>query len=456
MTYFSKVLVANRGEIAVRIIRTLDNLGIASVAVYSSADADAVHVRRASEAVLIGEGPVAESYLRIDRIIEAALTTGAEAIHPGYGLLSENPELVRACEEAGIVFIGPTAEAMSLMGSKVSARHVMRAAGVPIVPGSTEPVTTASEAARTADAIGYPVAVKASGAGGGKGFRVAKSPQDLERAIDAASSEGQRFFGNPEVYLERYLHDPRHIEVQVLGDASGSVIHLFERDCSVQRRHQKLVEETPAPHVDPALRERIWAVAVDAARAIGYRSAGTVEGLLDGEDFYFLEMNTRVQVEHGVTEMVTGVDIVAEQIRIAAGQPLTLAQSDIHSTGHAIECRVNAENPARRFMPSPGTITAYEEPHGSHIRVDSGIDQGSAVPTYYDPLLAKVLVIGQDRADATTRMIQALDEFTIEGVDTLISFHRALLSSPQWKSAETCRDLIEDRAWLTGPAIHGR
>src|SRR3954470_18933537 len=344
---FSKVLIANRGEIALRVLRTLQELGIASVAVHSEADANAPHVRRADEAYPIGPAPAVQSYLRHDRILEVARRAGVDAIHPGYGFLAENADFARACAEAGIVFIGPTPEAIETMGSKIRARETMRAAGVPIVPGTTAPVPTPAAAAAAAEEVGYPIAMKAAGGGGGKGFRVARSPDELEKAFAGAAGEGERFFGDATVYLERYLPDPRHVEVQVLADAHGNVVHLGERDCSVQRRHQKLIEESPAPGLDPALRAEIARIGVDAARAVGYRSAGTIEGLLSGDgEFFFLEMNTRVQVEHCVTEMVTGLDIVREQIRIAAGERLSFKQADVTFTGHAIECRINAEDAA--------------------------------------------------------------------------------------------------------------
>src|SRR5918992_3009080 len=370
---FTKVLVANRGEIAIRVMRTLEELGVASVAVYSEPDRDAPHVRRADEAYLLGPGPATESYLRVDRILEVARRAGAEAIHPGYGFLAENAAFARACEEAGIVFIGPPADAIDAMGSKTRAREIMRDAGVPIVPGTTDPVATVEDA-RTVieESIGYPVAIKAAGGGGGKGFRVARSEDELEKAFEGASREGEKFFSDPTVYVERYLPDPRHVEVQVLADGEGNVIHLFERDCSVQRRHQKLIEESPAPAVDPELRERIGKIGTEAALAVGYRSAGTVEGLLQDGDYFFLEMNTRVQVEHCVTEETTGVDIVREQILIAAGERLSFAQEDVRWHGHAIECRINAEDAAKNFAPAPGLITAYFEPAGPGGRLAPG------------------------------------------------------------------------------------
>ncbi len=445
---FDTVLIANRGEIAVRIIRTLKALGIRAVAVHSEVDADALHVRLADESVLIGSGPVGGSYLRIDRIVAAAKQTGAQAVHPGYGLLSENPAFVRAVEDAGLTFIGPTAKSMEMMGSKIAARQVMHAAGIPTVPGHTEAITDAIQAHEIAARVGYPVAVKASGGGGGRGFRVANDPDGLAAAFDGARGEGERFFGDSTVYIERYLQQPRHVEVQILADNHGNVVHVFERDCSVQRRHQKLIEESPAPALSDDMRSRIGEIAVEAARAVGYRSAGTIEGLLVGDEYFFLEMNTRIQVEHCVTEMITGLDLVAEQIRIACGDELRFSQGELELTGHAIECRINAEDASKNFMPKPGTITAYDEPVGPGIRVDTGVAAGSPVHPYYDPLLAKLIVHGADRAEATRLMQSALSQFTIEGVATLIPFHRALLATPQWERGETCADLIADRSWL--------
>ena len=451
---FEKVLIANRGEIAIRVMRTLEELGVASVAVYSEPDRDAPHVRRAGEAYLLGAGPASQSYLNAQRIIEAAHRADAEAIHPGYGFLAENAAFARACEEAGLVFIGPPAEAIEAMGSKTRARELMRAAGVPIVPGTTEPVASVEDARELIDgSIGYPVAIKAAGGGGGKGFRVAESEEELAKAFEGAASEGERFFSDATVYVERYLPDPRHVEVQLLADGEGNVIHLFERDCSVQRRHQKLIEESPAPAVDPELRERIGAIGTAAARAVGYRSAGTVEGLLAGGEYFFLEMNTRVQVEHCVTEMVTGIDIVREQVRIAAGEPLAYRQEDVVLRGHAIECRINAEDAAKRFAPAPGTIGSYREPAGPFVRVDSGAEAGYAVLPLYDPMIAKLVVWDVDREAATRRMLRALSEFEIGGLKTLIPFHRALLATDQWRNGETCRDLVEDGDWLKALAF---
>jgi acetyl-CoA/propionyl-CoA carboxylase biotin carboxyl carrier protein len=453
---FSKVLIANRGEIAVRIVRALDELGVASVAVYSELDRDAPHVRRASESYNLGEGPAAENYLSVEKILDVARRSGAEAIHPGYGFLAENAPFARACEEAGIVFIGPPASAIEAMGSKTRARELMKAAGVPIVPGTTEAVATAADALRIAETeIGFPVAVKAAGGGGGKGFRVALSADELEGAFEGSSREGEKFFSDPTVYLERYLHDPRHVEVQVLADKHGNVIHLGERDCSIQRRHQKVIEESPAPEwvVDPQTRERIGEIGVNAAKAVNYVGAGTIEGLFcEGEgdlpEYFFLEMNTRVQVEHCVTEMTTGVDIVKEGIRAAAGEELAYAQADIELRGHAIECRINAEDASKNFAPAPGKIGRYKEPTGPGVRVDSGVEEGGEVSPMYDPMVAKLIVWDTDRTQATRRMLRALAEFEIEGLKTLIPFHKALLSTEQWARGETCRDLLEDKKWL--------
>ncbi len=444
MPPFSKVLVANRGEIAVRVFRTLRELEVATVAVYSEPDRGALHVAVADEAYLLGPGPAAESYLRVDRVLDAAQRSGAEAIHPGYGFLAESADFARAVEAAGLVWIGPPPDAIESMGSKLAARERMQAVGVPIVPGSTRPAATAADALSLAEEIGYPIAVKASAGGGGKGFRVATAPDEVERAFETATREGEAYFADPEVYVERYLDDPRHVEVQVLADAHGTVVHLGERDCTIQRRHQKLVEETPSPAVDDTLRERIGRVAVDAAHAVGYRSAGTVEGLLtpDGA-YYFLEMNTRIQVEHTVTEAVTGIDLVREQVLIAAGAPLSFTQADVVLRGHALECRINAEDAAVGFRPAPGRITSYREPAGLGVRVDSGVREGDEISDLYDPLVAKVIVHDVDREHARRRMSRALAEYVIEGPTTLLDFHQALLASPCFIRGETCRDLLE-------------
>ena len=452
---FSKVLIANRGEIAVRVIRACEELGVATVAVYSELDRDALHVKRAQEAYLLGPGPAAESYLAIDKLLEVIERSGAEAVHPGYGFLAENAAFAAALEERGVTFIGPPSKAIEAMGSKTRARELMSEAGVPIVPGTTEPVSSIDEARKLiAETIGYPVAVKAAGGGGGKGFRVALSEDELAAAFEGASREGEKFFSDATVYLERYLHDPRHVEVQVLADTHGNVIHLGERDCSLQRRHQKLIEEAPAPAVGDELRARIGEIATEAAAAVDYTGAGTVEGLLvthEGDDeaeYFFLEMNTRVQVEHPVTELVTGIDIVKEGIRVAAGEQLSISQEDIQLRGHAIECRINAEDASKNFAPAPGHIAGYREPSGPGVRVDSGVEPGSEISPMYDPIIAKLIVWDVDREQATARMVRALREYEIGECKTLLPFHEAILQTRQWADAETCRDLIEDREWL--------
>jgi acetyl-CoA/propionyl-CoA carboxylase, biotin carboxylase, biotin carboxyl carrier protein len=444
MAPFTKVLVANRGEIAIRICRTLRELGISSVAVYSEPDRAALHPTVADEAYLVGPGPPAESYLNQERLLEVARRSGVEAVHPGYGFLAENATFARACTAAGLVWIGPPPEAIEAMGSKVAARERMQAAGVPIIPWTTEPVDSAEAVLRLGAELGFPLAVKASAGGGGKGLKVVRSPDDVARAFDSARREGDAYFSDSAVYVERFLEDPRHVEVQVLADAHGNVIHLGERDCTIQRRHQKLVEETPSPAVDPELRGRIGQIAVDAARAVGYCSAGTIEGLLDRDgNYYFLEMNTRIQVEHTVTEMVTGLDLVREQVLIAAGEPLWLRQEDVRLSGHAIECRINAEDPSNGFLPAPGRITSYREPAGPGVRVDSGVTVGSEVSRLYDPLVAKLVVHDVDREHARRRMLRALGEFEIGGVTTLVGFHRALLDHPCFAAGETCFGLVE-------------
>jgi acetyl-CoA/propionyl-CoA carboxylase biotin carboxyl carrier protein len=441
---FGKVLVANRGEIAIRVFRTLRELGIGTVAVYSEADRSAAHVAYADEAYLIGGGAPAESYLNHPAIFEAAKRAGADAVHPGYGFLAENAVFARACAENGLVWIGPPPEAIEAMGSKVEARERMQDAGVPIVPGVTEPVESAAEVRRLGDELGWPIAIKASAGGGGKGLKVVRSADEAERAYESARREGEAYFSDSAVYVERYLEDPRHVEVQILADTHGNVIHLGERDCTIQRRHQKLVEETPSPAVDDELRARIGEIAVAAARAVGYEGAGTLEGLLsrDGE-WYFLEMNTRIQVEHTVTELVTGLDLVREQILIAAGEPLSVRQEDVRFAGHALECRINAEDVSNGFLPAPGTITHYHEPAGPGVRVDSGVVAGSEISPLYDPMIAKLVVHGVDREHARRRMLRALDEFEIGGVKTLLGFHKALLTHPCFVEGATCFGLVE-------------
>jgi acetyl-CoA/propionyl-CoA/long-chain acyl-CoA carboxylase, biotin carboxylase, biotin carboxyl carrier protein len=444
MSSFSKVLVANRGEIAIRVFRTLRELGIGCVAVYSDADRGRAHVRAADEAYLVGPGPAADSYLRGDVIVDTALRAGAEAIHPGYGFLAENGAFARLVEDAGLTWIGPPPAAIELMGSKTSARAAMLAAGVPIVPGAVDPVATADEVVALGTAIGYPLIIKAAAGGGGKGMEVVRGPDDAKRAFAAATRQGEKYFADATVYVERFVEDPRHVEVQVLADAHGNAIHLGERDCTIQRRHQKLVEETPSPAVDEELRARIGQIAIDAARAAGYRSAGTIEGLLTREgDYFFMEMNTRIQVEHTVTEAVTGLDLIREQILVAAGHPLSVRQEDVVLRGHAIECRINAEDVTKGFLPAPGRIVAYHAPSGPGVRVDSGVAAGDEVSELYDPMIAKLIVHDVDRERAIARMLRALAEFRIDGPPTLLGFHRALLEHPCFERGETCAGVVE-------------
>jgi acetyl-CoA/propionyl-CoA carboxylase biotin carboxyl carrier protein len=441
---FDKVLVANRGEIAVRIFRTLRDLGIGSVAVYSDVDRNALHPSYADEAYALGGATSAESYLVVEKLLAAAAATGAGAVHPGYGFLAENAAFAQAVEDAGLVWIGPPPSAIELMGSKTRARQAMQAAGVPIIPGTTDPVGSPEEVVALGDELGYPLLIKAAAGGGGKGMKTVYSPDEALQAFESAQREGRSYFADASVYVEKYLEDPRHVEVQVLADSFGNVIHLGERDCTIQRRHQKLIEETPSPAVDQKLRNRIGKIAIDAARAAGYRSAGTIEGLLapDGA-YYFMEMNTRIQVEHTITEVVAGVDIVRAQIQIALGERLEFTQDQIHLQGHAIECRINAEDPAAGFLPSPGTITVYREPSGPGVRVDSGVAEGSVVSPLYDPMIAKLIVRGADREDAIGRMLRALGEYRIGGVKTLIGFHKAFLSHPCFRAGETCQGVVE-------------
>src|SRR4051795_9348985 len=450
---FEKVLVANRGEIAIRVARALRELGLASVAVYSEADRGALHVDYADESYFIGPAPPAESYLKIETLIETALRSGAGAGHPGYGFLAENAPFARAVEEAGLVWIGPPPAAIELMGSKTAARTAMQEAGVPIIPGTTDPVGSVEELLSLGDEIGYPLLIKAAAGGGGKGMEVVDAPGDAEQAFERARRQGQSYFANPDVYVEKLIVDPRHVEVQVLADSHGNVVHLGERDCTIQRRHQKLVEETPSPAVDEELRRRIGAIGVEAARACGYRSAGTIEGLLtqDG-DYFFMEMNTRIQVEHTVTELVTGLDLVREQILVALGEPLSVRQEDVELRGHAIECRINAEDAAHGFLPAPAPVTGYREPAGPGVRVDSGVAAGYEVSASYDPMIAKLIVHGVDREHARRRMLRALDEFWIDGPTTLIGFHKALLSHPCFVAGETCHGVVESDELATRAA----
>lgn len=431
-----KVLIANRGEIAVRIIRACRELGYPTVGVYSEADRAALHVLYADQSVLIGPAPSRESYLRIDRIIDAAKATGAEAIHPGYGFLAENAGLADACEAAGIIFVGPSASSIRAMGSKTESRQRMQAAGVPVVPGLTEAVSGFGEIEAFAREVGFPVMVKASAGGGGKGMRMVQRMEDLKPAFERVQSEASSFFGDPAVYAEKVVTSPRHIEVQVLGDKHGNLIHLGERECTLQRRHQKVIEECPSPVVDAELRERLGATAVKAARAVDYYSTGTIEMLMDADrNFYFLEMNTRLQVEHPVTEIVTGVDLVKEQLRVAQGLPLSVRQEDIQQRGHAIECRVYAENPFRGFAPSPGVIRYLALPQGPGVRNDNGVYSGYTVPIHYDPMLSKLITSGATREEAISRMLRALLEYRVEGIETSIPFYSLLLEDAEFRAA---------------------
>jgi acetyl-CoA carboxylase, biotin carboxylase subunit len=441
---FRKVLIANRGEIALRVIRACRELGIETVAVYSEADRESLHVRFADDDVCIGPAPARLSYLRIPALIAAAEITGADAIHPGYGFLAENAEFAETCAASGVTFIGPSAEQIRAMGDKAMARKLAEAAGVPIVPGTPGGVEDTAEAQRLAEGIGFPVLIKAAAGGGGKGMRVAQDAESFARSFQLARNEALAAFGNPEVYIEKYLARPRHVEIQVMGDRHGRIMHLGERDCSVQRRHQKLIEESPSPVVDAGLRERMGDAAVHLASRIAYVGAGTVEYLLDQDgSFYFMEMNTRIQVEHPVTEMVTNFDLVKEQIRVAAGEPMQFEIKGGRVRGHAIECRVNAEDPFRNFQPSPGTITVYHPPGGPGVRVDTHIYAGYTVPPHYDSLLAKVIVHGNTRDEALARMRQALDSFIIEGVTTTIPFLRRVIEHPDFEAGRVDTKFLE-------------
>jgi acetyl-CoA carboxylase, biotin carboxylase subunit len=433
---FRKVLIANRGEIALRVIRACREMGIVSVAVFSEVDRAALHVSQADEAYPIGPAPARESYLNTARILEGARRSGAEAIHPGYGFLSENAEFARACAEAGIKFIGPPSSAMELMGSKTRARHAMQAAGVPVVPGSSRGLSI-KEAEALAIQIGYPVMIKAAAGGGGKGMRLVQARNELRAAFETAASEALRSFNDAEVYLEKYIVNPRHIEIQVLGDEHGNVVYLGERECSVQRRHQKVIEEAPSAVVDEDLRRRMGAVAVEAAKSAGYTNAGTVEFLVDAaRNFFFLEMNTRLQVEHPVTELVSGLDLVQLQLRIASGEPLPFRQDEIGLRGHAMECRIYAEDPDNNFFPSPGKITRLLQASGPGVRLDSGVYEGWTVPLDYDPMLAKLIVYAPDRASALARMRRALDEYFVGGIKTNLPLLRRILEHPDFVAAE--------------------
>ncbi len=427
---FQKILIANRGEIAVRVERACREMGIRSVALYSDADRHALHVRHADEAYRIGPPPASESYLVIDRVLEVARASGAGAIHPGYGFLAENPRFAEACEKAGVKLIGPSAHAMRTMGSKTLARKTVQAAGVPVVPGTVEPITTEEEVFRVAREIGFPIMLKATAGGGGKGLRLVRSEKDLSSALRMARSEAKSAFADDSVYIERYVENPRHVEIQILGDRHGNYVHLCERECSIQRRHQKVVEETPSVVVTPGMREEMGRVAIEAARAVRYEGAGTVEFLVDRDrNFFFLEMNTRLQVEHPITEMVTGVDLVKWQIRIAAGERLTLRQEEIRQTGHAIECRIYAEDPDRNFLPCPGPVTSLRTPGGPGVRDDSGVFEGFEIPIYYDPIISKLVTWGRDRDEAVARMRRALNEYVVTGVKTTIPFHIRVMNN---------------------------
>jgi acetyl-CoA carboxylase biotin carboxylase subunit len=429
---FKKVLIANRGEIAVRVIRACHELGIEAVAVYSDVDRDALHVRFADEAYHVGAPPAAQSYLVVDRIIEVAKRSGAEAIHPGYGFLSERAVFVRACQKAGITFIGPDAEVMETMGDKVTARRTMQAAGVPIVPGTTEALSD-EEAIAFAKEIGLPVMVKASAGGGGKGMRLVRDEKNLRSSIERARSEAKSSFGDDSIYVEKFVEEPRHVEIQILADRHGNAIHLCERECSIQRRHQKVIEEAPANRMTPELREAMGRAAVAAAKAVNYHGAGTCEFLVDKYmNFYFLEMNTRVQVEHAITEEITGIDIVKAMIRVAAGEPLGIDQGEVRISGHSIEARIYAEDPEKGFVPSPGELVVYRPPGGIGVRVDTGVYQGARVTVHYDPMVAKLIATGRTRGEAIDRMRRALREFVVKGIKTSIPFHELVMKHPKF------------------------
>ncbi len=450
---FKKILIANRGEIAVRVIRACHEMGIRTATVYSDVDRASLHVRFAYEAYPIGAAAPSESYLNIERIVDAAKRCGAEAVHPGYGFLAENPEFSRACADAGLVFIGPPPEVMQAVADKVRARAMMVEAGVPVVPGSPPLSGDPDEAASVAGEIGYPVLLKAASGGGGKGMRVVNAAEDMPSLLAQAQSEARSAFGDPTVFLEKFIERPRHIEVQILADAKGNVIHLGERECSIQRRHQKLIEESPSPVVDAATRKTIGELAIKACKAAGYVNAGTVEFLRDKDGkFYFMEVNARLQVEHPVTEMVTGIDLVQAMIHIAAGEKLPLAKKHLALRGHAIECRIVAEDPARNFMPSPGTIRGLRPPSGPGVRYDDGTYPGYSIPLVYDPLIAKLIVWGQDHGQAAARMARALDELRIDGLTTSVSFHRKVMHHPSFLSGDLHTGFLEEHPELLRPA----
>ncbi|WP_433989283.1 Biotin carboxylase (plasmid) [Pseudoseohaeicola sp. NH-UV-7] len=432
---FNKILVANRGEIALRVIRAAREMGVGSVAVHSTADSDAMHVRMADESVCIGPPSATDSYLSVPAIISACEITGAEAIHPGYGFLSENANFVQIVQDHGLTFIGPTAEHIRVMGDKITAKDTMKALGVPCVPGSDGGVPTLAEAKRIGDEIGYPVIIKATAGGGGRGMKVAETAKDMESAFLTARAEGKSNFGNDEVYIEKYLQSPRHIEIQVFGDGKGRAVHLGERDCSLQRRHQKVFEEAPGPSITPELRAKIGKVCADAVAKIDYAGAGTIEFLFENNEFYFIEMNTRLQVEHPVTEAIFGVDLVREQIRVASGLPMSFQQDDLHINGHAIEVRINAEK-LPNFAPSPGRISQYHAPGGLGVRMDSALYDGYSIPPYYDSLIGKLIVHGRDRPEALARLNRALGELIVDGVHTTVPLFHELLQDPDVNSGE--------------------
>ena len=446
---FQKILIANRGEIALRIIRACKELGISTVAIYSEADRDSLHVRYADEAICVGPAPSNKSYLNIPNIISAATVTGVDAIHPGYGFLAENAHFVEICETHSIKFIGPTSRAIELMGEKATAKETMKKAGVPVVPGSEGAVADEETAVRVADEIGYPVIIKASAGGGGRGIRVVFNHEDLLNAYRTAKMEAEASFGNSDVYIEKFIQEPRHIEVQLLLDEHGNGVYMGERDCSLQRRRQKVLEEAPSPAITPEMRRQIGEAALKGAYSVNYWNAGTVEFLLDKNGkFYFMEMNTRIQVEHPVTEMVTGIDLVKEQILVAAGEPLRFKQEDIKIQGHAIECRINAEDPAKNFMPSPGLIQFYNPPGGPGIRVDSFVYTGYTIPPNYDSMVAKLIAWGADRDEAIERMTRALEEFEVFGISTTIPFHLEVMANPFFRKGDVTTKFIEERIFL--------
>lgn len=457
---FKRLLVANRGEIAVRIVRACRDLGISPLAVYSEADREALHVKLADEAYPLGPAEARESYLNIDKLVETAQKARAEAVHPGYGFLAENDRFAEACQEAGLVFVGPAPHSIRLMGDKIASRKAMEKAGVPVIPGSQGPLSNLTEARRLAEQIGFPVMIKASAGGGGKGMRVVADPKELPSAFETARGEALSAFGDPTLYLEKYLPRSRHIEIQILADNQGHRIHLGERECSIQRRHQKLVEEAPSPAVDSRFREELGQAALEAARAVDYCNAGTVEFIVDASEssgsrsFYFLEMNTRLQVEHPVTEIVTGIDLVVEQIRIAAGEPLRLQQSDVTIEGWALECRICAEDPYQNFLPCPGTVTTLYEPSGPGIRVDSGVYPGFTVPLHYDPLISKLVAHGRIREEAMQRMCRALREYRVAGVQTTIPFFLRLLEHPEFRQGRLYTRFLEEQALLETASSH--